>query len=54
MYQITINGMKVAEVSGAEAAWEYFKMACELANTIGGKVDLVEVIAHHFTCEVVD
>ena len=54
MYQITINGIKVAEVSGSEAAWEYFKMASQLADTIGGKVDLVEVVAHHFICEVMD
>lgn len=41
-YYIYFNGDLLGEVSGCEAAWDAFSVACELADTLNARVDLVD------------
>ena len=49
-YYIYVNGKEISEVSGTEAAYEAWRLACNLADCLGVTADLVD----GETCEVIE
>lgn len=41
-YYIYVNGKEISEVSGTEAAYKAWRLACDLADYLGTTADLVD------------